>query len=451
MRRIWKLFSSVRLAIALLILLAAASLVGTLVPQGLPAAAAAARYGRLSGLFSALRLTGVYHSAWFLALLLLLAVNTAVCTITRLPAKWRRATGPEVASDPAALQASKVHCRFGQGGPAAAVRARLETLLAARRYRVRSERREKRTSLLAQKRRLGLFGSDAVHLGLLVIICGGVVSGLAGVRGQLELSEGQTARVPGAGFDIRLDRFETEYYPQGTVKAWKSTVTLLEGGAAVLTRTIQVNRPLSYKGYNFYQTSYGADWENALLEIGVRKKSDPSFDRTVRLRARERAALDDRDVSQVSVARFVPDFVLGEGGRVESRSGEPNNPAAEVEAWKDGRKVFSGWVFARYPDFERSHAGKPADLSFVLRSFRPSEFSALEAALDPGVGLVWAGCLLVGAGFFLVFYWTPREIRVVLDEGRERTEVTAAGHAAKAREVLEAEFGEIMESLRRSA
>lgn len=235
------------------------------------------------------------------------------------------------------------------------------------------------------------------------------------------------------------------------VKAWKSTVTVLDRGAAVLTRTIQVNRPLSYKGFNFYQTSYGADWENPVLEIGVHKKDNPAFDRTVRLRVGERAAVDDRDISQVSVARFVPDFVLGEGGRVESRSGEPNNPAAEVEAWKDGQRVFSGWVFARYPDFEQTHAGRPSGLAFVLKSYRGSEFSVLEAARDPGVGFVWAGCLLVTAGLFLVFAWTPREIRAVLDEGRDRTEVTAAGHAAKGREGLEAEFGEIMESLRRSA
>jgi cytochrome c biogenesis protein len=97
------------------------------------------------------------------------------------------------------------------------------------------------------------------------------------------------------------------------------------------------------------------------------------------------------------------------------------------------------------------HSGKPTDLSFVLKSFKGSEYSVLEAARDPGVGWIWTGCLLVLAGFFLAFYWPPREIRAVLEQGKDRTEVTSAGHAAKAREGFQAEFEEIMNSMRRSA
>jgi len=451
MSSVWKFFSSVKLAIVLLILLAAASVVGTLIPQGLPPAAYAARYGQLAGLFSALQLTGVYHSGWYLALMFFFALNTVVCTITRLPAKWRRAFSPKVETEASGLQALKVRSRFGKNAPAAEVQARLEALLAARRYRVRSQAGEKRVSLLARKRKFGHFGSDTVHLGLLVIICGGIVSGLAGFRTELDLAEGQTAQVPRAPFSIRLDKFETEYYPQGMVKAWKSTVTVLEGGAGVLTRTVQVNKPLSYKGFNFYQTSYGSNWDNPKLEITVKKKSDAAFARTVQLSVGERAAVDDKDVTHISVKRFVPDFVIGEGNQIESRSEEPNNPAAQVEGWKGEEKVFSGWIFANYPDFEQMHSGKPTDLSFTLKSFHGSEFSVLEAAKDPGVGLIWIGCLLVTAGFFLAFYWTPREIKAVLEEGRERTEVTAGGLASKNREGFQAEFDDIMNSLRRSS
>jgi cytochrome c biogenesis protein len=450
MSTIWKFFSSVKLAIVLLILLAVASVVGTLIPQGAPPAVYAARYGPLAGLFSTLQLTAVYRSGWYLALMAFFAVNTVVCTVTRLPAKWRRATSPKVEAEAVGLQALKVRSRFGKNAPAAEVLAGLEKLLRDRHYRVRSRAAEKRVSVLARKRPLGHFGSDTVHLGLLVIICGGIVSGLAGFRTQLDMSEGQTVQVPRASFSIRLDRFETEYYPQGMVKAWKSTVTVLEGGAGVLTRTVQVNKPLSYKGFNFYQTSYGSNWDNPKLEITVKKKSDAAFARTVQLGVGERAAVDDKDVSHISVTRFVPDFVIGEGNRIESRSEEPNNPAVQVEGWKGQEKVFSGWIFANYPDFEQMHSGKPTDLSFVLKSFRGSEFSVLEAAKDPGVGLIWVGCLLITAGFFLAFYWTPREIKAVLEEGRERTEVTAGGLASKNREGLQAEFDDIMNSLRRS-
>lgn len=450
MKSVWKFFASVKLAIVLLILLASALVIGTLIPQGEPPAFYTARYGRLAGLLTGFQLTGLYHSVWYLALMSLFAINTIICTLARLPAKWRRAFRPVVAAEPTGLMAMKVKARFGKNGPVGDLRTKLETLLASRRYRIKSQAAEKRLCLLAQKRKLGLFGSDAVHVGLLVIIGGGIVSGLGGFRTHLELSEGQTVKIPRAPFELRLDRFETEYYPQGMVKAWKSTVTVVEAGAGVLTRIIQVNKPLSYQGFSFYQTGYGWNWDSPKLEITIKKKSDPGFARTVQLGVGERAAVDDKDVSHISVRRFVPDFVIGEGSQVESRSQEPNNPAAQVEGWRGEEMVFSGWIFANYPDFEQMHAGKPTDLSFALKSYSGSEYSVIEAARDPGVWLIWIGCLLVTAGFFLAFYWPPREIRVTLEEGRDRTEVTAAGQASKSRESFQDEFEAIMNSLRRS-
>jgi cytochrome c biogenesis protein len=450
MKSIWKFFASVKLAITLLILLAVASIVGTLIPQGQSPAFYAVRYGQMSGFFARLQLTGVYHSGWYLTLLLLFAVNTIVCTVSRLPAKWRRVFHPKVETETSGLMALRVKSRFGKNAPIGDMRARLESLLTSRRYRMKSRSGEKRVDIMAQKRRLGLLGSDFVHLGLLVIIGGGVVSGLGGFRTQLALSEGQTVGIPRAPFAVRLDRFETEYYPQGMVKAWKSTVTVMENGSAVLTRTIQVNKPLTYGGYSFYQTSYGMTWDNPKLEITIKKKNDPAFSRTVQVGVGERVPVDDADVSQISVTRFVPDFVIGEGNQIESRSEQPNNPAAQVEGWRGDEKVFSGWVFANFPDFEQMHSGKPTDLAFVLKSFRGSEFSVLEAARDPGVGLIWLGCLLVTGGFFLAFYWPPREIRVVLEESRDRTEITAGGLASKGREDFQAEFDDLMNTLRRA-
>ncbi len=65
------------------------------------------------------------------------------------------------------------------------------------------------------------------------------------------------------------------------------------------------------------------------------------------------------------------------------------------------------------------------------------------------MGLIWAGCLLVVAGLFLAFYWPPREITVVLEDSQGKVEVTAAGHAAKARETFASEFETMFEHVRR--
>ncbi len=461
MRSVWKFFSSVKLAIVLFILLTLASVLGTLIPQGRSAAEYAARYGGLSGLFTGLRLTSLYQSAWYLAILLLFAANTIVCTLSRLGPKWRRAFGAAPETDAKAVSSMRLSSRFRLPRTLAAARDSVSGRLTARRYRVNGSDQGERRVLLARKRRLGWFGSDIVHLGLLVILAGGITSGLGGRRAELPLSDGQTVDVPHAAFQLRLDKFVTEYYPGGAVKDWKSTVTVIDGGAPVLTRVIEVNQPLTYRGFSFYQTSYGWDWTAPSLVLELRKPGDPAAFRTLTLKVGERAGVDSPDVTQVLVHRFVPDFIIGEGNRIQSRSEEPNNPAAQVEAWKGEERVFSGWVFAKFPDFGQGGGGDPMTgarpgakpaaprVAVILKDYTAAPYSVLEAAKDPGVNLIWLGCALITAGLFLAFYWPPREIRVVLEESQGRVDVTAGGHATKSRDAFKSEFDGIIESIRR--
>ena len=453
MKSAWKFLSSVKLAIVLIILLTVASIVGTLIPQGRSLAEYSARYGSLSGLFMALRLTRLYQSAWYLALLLLFSANIVVCTITRFGPKWRRAFRPAPDAEAKSVASMRASARFRLPLTLAAARDRVAGRLRSRRYRLDESAKDGKTVILARKRRLGWFGSDVVHLGLLVIIAGGFTSGLGVRRSELSLTDGQTADVPHAAFQLRLDKFETDYYPQGGVKDWKSTVSVIERGAPVLTRVIEVNEPLTYKGISFYQQSYGWDWSRSRVVLELRKPGQPAVLKTVTLDVGQRAAVDSPDVTGIIVRQFVPDFVIGEGNQVQSRSEEPNNPAALVEAWKGEKRIFASWVFAKFPDFGQGHApntsaGAP-ELAVVLKDYSAAPFSVLEAAKDPGANLIWLGCLLVSAGLFLAFYWPPREIRVVLEGSQGKVDLAAGGQAAKSRQAFQAEFDGIFESIRR--
>jgi len=449
MRPVLKFFSSVKLAIALIILITLASVLGTLIPQGRSEAEYAARYGTLAKPLITFQLTRLYQSGWYLTLLLLFSLNTVICTLSRLGPKWRRAFGPARATEPQALAAMKLKTRFRLDLPAAAAQERIAGVLSARGYRSSVASAPAGMTLLARKRRLGWFGSDIVHVGLLVILAGGLTSGLGGRRSDLALVEGQTLAVPRAGFSLRLDKFETEYYPQGGVKDWKSTVSVIENGAPVLTRTVEVNRPLTHRGFSFFQTSYGWDWSEPRLTLDLRKRADASFSKLVILKAGGTASVEDADVDRITVRQFVPDFIIGEGNKVQSRSQEPRNPAAFVEASKAGEKVYAGWIFAKFPDFGQGHGENKSPVSVVLKDYEAVQFSVLEAAKDPGVNLIWLGCLLLMAGLFLAFYWPPREIRVGIDGAPGKVEVTAAGHAAKGREAFSAEFDQIFEQVRR--
>ncbi|MCX5757664.1 MAG: cytochrome c biogenesis protein ResB [Candidatus Hydrogenedentes bacterium] len=58
-------------------------------------------------------------------------------------------------------------------------------------------------------------------------------------------------------FTIRLDKFTRELYPGTEIaKTYASDVTRTEGEASQAVR-IAMNEPMRYRGYTFYQSSWG--------------------------------------------------------------------------------------------------------------------------------------------------------------------------------------------------
>jgi len=443
-----KFFTSVKLAIVLLIVIILASVLGTLIPQDRSPQEYAARYGQMSGLMMRLQLTRLYHSLWYMALLLLFGANILVCTLARLSSKLKKSLKPVVLADAAGLMSLRTSGRFKKPGTVEDWRSAVRRELHSRHYKVREQTLKDTTCVLARKKTLGWFGSDIVHLGLLIILAGGLLSGAAGFRDYLPLREGQTLPAPRSDFGIRLDKFETELYPQGSVRAWKSTLSVVENGRDVLTKVVAVNHPLAYKGLNVYQSSYGWDWNNPEVELWVKKKSAPAYLEKRKLHPGEKAGLPDG--LELRVERFVPDFIIGQDRQVESRSEQPNNPAVQAGLSKGPETLFEGWVFVDYPDFTGMHAGGPADFTVELKGVQAPQYSVLEAAHDPGADVIWLGCVLVMAGLFLAFYWPTREIKVVLEGSQGKTDIAAGGMTAKSREAFEAEFQDILASLRRN-
>ena len=450
MKTVWRFLSSIKLAIVLFIVLTLASILGTLIPQQWTPAEYQAHYGSLSRIITGIDLDRLYQSAWFIGLLLLFGFNLVVCSLTRLAPKLRKTFGSAWTIDARELASQKMRESFTKrlGLEAFIAAARVE--LGRRRFRLATKSESGSTLLRARKQTLGLFGSDIVHLGILVILTGGILSGFGKYGSEISISEGQIVPVPSRAVSLRLDKFETEYYPAGAVKAWKSTITVFDGGVPLLTRTISVNHPLSYKGVVFYQSSYGWDWEKPALELRVKKKSDSSFLKTIRLKPGGKAALDDGTV--VAAMRFLPDFVIGADNEPATRTWEPKNPAILLEGYRKDVRVFSRWIFAKYPEFVHAGGSGELDLAFELTSYQAPQFSVLQAASDPGAPVIWAGCVILMLGLTFSFYWRPREIKLIL-EPREgpSVAVSAAGLASKGRERFEEEFASIMAVLRRAS
>jgi len=449
MKSLLKSLSSVKLAIVLLIIITIASIIGTLIPQQRSPSDYIAQFGQLGNILYRFQFTNLYHSLWFLSLLFLFALNILTCTLTRFPAKLRKAFQPTLIKEKKGILALKIKDSFKKNWKLAETKGELARELYSKHYSLKEEFQENKAFVLAKKRTLGLFGADIVHLGLLIILAGGIISGLGGIRNNLTFSEGDVHDIPNAEFELRLDKFETEYYPNGSVRDWKSTLTVIENENPILSKIIEVNHPLSYKGYVFYQSSYGWDWTNTSVEIWAKKKGYPSFLRKIEMKLGTRVKLEGEN-THISVVHFIPDFIINDRNEVTSRSLQPNNPAAFIEGWEGEEKVFSGWIFAKFPDFARIHSEKETDLSFELKSFKAGQYSVIEAAKDPGANTIWVGCTFLMIGLAIAFYWPSREIKIILEEIQGKTGVIAGGIASKNKEALKSEFDKIMASLRRS-
>lgn len=449
MKSFIKLFSSVKLAIFLLIVITLATILGTLVPQGGSPEAYKEKYGDGAAVLINLGITRLYQSPWYLTLLVLFSINITTCSLTRIKPKFNKAFKPQVITEEKKFNALSLKKIFKSHQPVPRVKGNLKDILRSKGYKIREKSEQGRVYLLARKRFLGLFGSDTVHLGILIVIIGGFISGAAGSRDNLALTLKETKPVPGADFSLKLNKFETLYYPDGSVKDWKSTLSIIKNDQRILTKTIEVNHPLSYKGFIFYQSGYGWDWRNPQVEIMIGRKTENPFSESVRIKVGEKALIKDKHI-EINPMYFVPDFVLTEENKVTSRSLEPNNPAVYVKALEKGELAFSGWLFLKYPEFNTRDSQVNSNLSLNFKDFKAESYSVIQIAKDPGVPFIWTGCTFVMLGLFLAFYFIPRELKYLIKKESQNTKIYAGGIVKKAKDSFKKEFDQIILLFRES-
>ena len=408
-----RFLSSLKLTISLLILIILLSVIGTLIPQGEDPGFYQNYFPRWAGIILSLQLDHLYRSPLFLSLAFLFLLNILFCSLRQLPVKLKQIRGtiefiPSEVKPAAVRRLASSFSDWFEVSP--------DSLLAElrqRHYRVKIKETGEKKTLLAQKERVGLFGPEIVHLAIMVIIVGGLISALFSQRIELALTEGQTVDLPGKSFSLRLDRFTTDYYPDGSVKSWKSLVSILEQGQVKKQKSVEVNHPLKYDGFNFFQMSYGFDWDQTKVELEI--KSGKAAVRHLTLKVGEKVQLDSG--LTLNLLNFIPDFTLDRGGRPTSRSAEANNPAALVLVTREETPIYQGWLFYYHPESNRIQRQPGLEMEISLKKFEAPLFSGLEAASDPGLNLVWLGCALLFLGLLACFYLNYRQIVIGLKPG----------------------------------
>ncbi|MFH1897936.1 MAG: cytochrome c biogenesis protein ResB [Candidatus Desantisbacteria bacterium] len=241
---------------------------------------------------------------------------------------------------------------------------------------------------LSRHRRMG---SYLFHLGILVILSGGMMGSLMGFEEDVKIREGKIASLLHSDLKIKLHNFTIEYYPDSLMpKDYKSKLTIIESGREVKTMAIEVNHPLIYKGVWFYQSSYGQDGVRS-VNLNVN-----GVDWTGRLGENFRIPKTSLVVKPV---QFLFDFSLY-GDKAYSKTEEANNPAVKLEVYDGERLKFSQWVFSKFPDYHQKEKG----IKFRLTGFTAIPYSGIHVVKDPGLVVFWIGCCLFLVGIVISFF-----------------------------------------------
>ncbi len=436
---LWDSFSSLRLTIALLIILAITSIFGTVIPQN----ASPEEYLRAYKLstYKILKILGfldMYHSKWFLFLLALLCLNLVACSWKRFRSTWKFFSGPMEQLGDDQWKSMSISRKFSRKGSPQQFLAEFPDTLSRVFSRPKISDISPAFHFFAEKGKVSRLGVFFIHLSVLVILAGALIGSFYGYRGNVNITEGQATdrlfikrgqevRLP--GFMVKLEKFSVSFYPTGAPKEFKSDLTILEGNRKVLSESIRVNHPLTYRGISFYQSSYGvAGVGKAVLGVQDRETQKEVI-LTVSLGARVEIPGSS---SSFSLVNFIPDF-------------QGMGPALQIMQFEPGRSPENFWVLQKHPQFSE----KPnARYRFTVKELEPRYYSGLQVTKDPGVWVVWMGCIAMVVGFYLTFFMAHRRVWLKLTPEGEKTSVTLAGSSHKNQAGFEKEFDRIEQALK---
>lgn len=414
---LFKRLEAFKTGVILLILLALASVVAMVLterfPSGVTTSDLKAAYGNHAGqALQWLRVTDPYRSWWYLALLTLLALNLTLCTVRRLPSALRLAWARPSPPGPRSLSRDRsFNLELSAGADKVAATAM--AVLRGRKYdALERSYPEGIHGIAGQKHPWQRLGASISHLGIIILVAGGLVSSIGGFRTLGDLSVGEERQVPGRDFSIRLDRFEIARSEGGQISDYYSTLAVIENGKEVLSKVIEVNDPLTYQGISFYQSTYGAEPRSfSSLELGIRDKAEPgSSMRPVTL-----APGDTVDIGgdrAVTVADFSIDFRMDSQGMVFAASPEPRNPAARIVVLESGKAVAESWMFFLMPEFHGSDQFGSLDIQVL--GFEPLYYSGIEISYSPGTPIIFLGFLIASLGISIGLGFRYERMRLLI-------------------------------------
>jgi cytochrome c biogenesis protein len=429
-KTILSFFSSLKLTIALLIIIAVASIVGTVIPQQYGAEESfRALSPKLAKAFELLQLSDIYRSMWFIILMSLLSLNLITCSVRRFPTTWKlfRKTA-SLDSDTSFKNLAPQRTITVEGNTEELI-GKAESLFLRRYKRVRKKGTANGAMLYGERGAYSRFGVYITHASILVVIAGAIIGSLLGFDAFVNLAEGEStntvylARQKGVkklDFTVRCDTFSVSYYDNGMPREYRSNLSFLEDTNVIYQRALLVNHPITINGIRFYQASYGTIPGDE-VHLTIRKGDDGQTTKTVKIR--DTFHLPDTDIKS-QVVRIEENFMsMGPAALIEIDSGGTSTRFWVFKYIEQIEERFPG-IMERFPKF---NPGLFKPYQFALDEIETTYYTGLQVSRDPGVHVVAAGSVFIIVGFLITFFGSHKRIWVQVDtqEGKSRVSIAA--------------------------
>ncbi|WP_245983359.1 cytochrome c biogenesis protein ResB [Ammoniphilus oxalaticus] len=466
--KIWNFFSSVKIAVYMIIVALLASILGTVFPQEMyiPVPRPARfyyeeAYGLAGKIYYMLGFHNLYTSWWYVLLLLAIGISLVVCSIDRVIPLYKALNKQRVKHSVNFLTRQRLMTTLEatQDWEASKL-GELETLLKKRRYRIRRDGQ----ALLAEKYRFSRWGPYVNHIGLIIFLIAVLMRLIPGwhLDEYIWVRDGETRQVPDTEFYVKNEAFTVEYYQEDEfpediglsegdliVKEYRTKAILYENLNAELAgaepdlkevhrHDIIVNHPLHYKDLMLFQSGQKPNSLSALNMSLVKEKTGEQVGAfKIDLYEPEDVYVIDDQV-KIEVLKYYPDFELDKNKQPSTKTPNPENPAFILNVISpENPKGEKSWLFlGSYipaPETENLYGfqfGMP-DLTNI---------TGLMVRKDKSLPYIYFGFSITMIGLVMGFYWQHRRIWIQT----EGSTVYYAGHTNKNWFGLKKEMEDVM-------
>ena len=421
---IWRFCTSIRLALALILIIIVLGLVSIFLVQaptgiytgspeytGWLESVVRPDFGIWTDTLAFFGLFDVFHSPLFLGVGTLLMVNILCCTINRWRSVISVLRGGSIPTNPDYYK--KAPLIFTSLSPANTVVLSLTNILLRNRYRVRSRESEGHFFIAADRYAFSRLGTFISHLSLIVLVLGFLLGSFLGFRNDIFVVAEGTVREVGydTGLSLGLLSFAVDYWPDGIPRDYRSQVIVYQDGRQTAEDVIRVNHPLTYSGVRFYQSFFGPA---AVMKVQTTDGVEIA-DSTVALIGMMEAEPFQRPLGKLDLPGTGMTAYL-----VLPATNPPDPILAQnqlgLEIYQADATVPLNWAI-----LDEGIPQEMEDLEFTYLEKR--YFSGFSVKYDPGTWLVWLACGLFCVGISMVLYLPYRQIRIMVKPGKEGNEI----------------------------